>query len=380
MKERPDGGRPHGDPAGPRQEPVGACPLCGDDRSEVLWTLPDRLYGVPGEYRYVRCSGCGSVYQSPRVREEDLHRCYPAQYYTHGDGDEGDEGGDRQGGLRSVRDRIRGWIRWAVQGGDVGNGGDAPGWPARAVGRILARSRMLRERAFFGLVDPVIPRSGFPGRALEIGSGSGWELSLLSRSGWTAEGVEVDPAAAEGARRSYGVPVRVGDFPEVVGPDERFDLIYLSHVFEHLPDLEETLRFFRRHVGSGGRVVLVFPNLHALGARVWERSWQGWDPPRHLVLPTHAGIRNLARRTGLHFRIETRARGATFIHAASRAIERRAGTPLNPRAGAGDRLLAVVEGLLVAAGLPLGEETVVVLEVAEGAEGAEGTEGWEDTG
>ena len=38
---------------------------------------------LAGDYRYVRCAGCRSVYQSPRVVEEDLHLCYPGGYYTH---------------------------------------------------------------------------------------------------------------------------------------------------------------------------------------------------------------------------------------------------------------------------------------------------------
>jgi len=412
----------------PRTVPLEACPLCGEGASEEMWTLPDRLYGVPGEYRYVRCATCGSVYQSPRVRSGDLHLCYPSGYYTHAgeaadtqapaarsaggvDADERDAGSAAatDDGLRVLRDRVRSWIRWAVQGdvrgddhsrrveapgfgndglrddglrddgvggGGVGGGANPrPGLAGRLLGRALAGSRRLRERAFFGLIDSVVPRSGEPGRALEIGAGSGWELGLLQRVGWQAEGVELDPAAAAAARDD-GLRVRVGDFLEVVGDDETYDLIYLSHVFEHLAELEEAFRFFGRHLRPGGRTIIRFPNLHSLGVRAWGRHWQGWDPPRHLVLPSHEGIRALARRAGLsgvRLRIETRARDAGFVPASSRAIEERFGEsdrpspsdPLKPTRRLGDHLTGGVEAVLVALGLPLGEETVVVLEVPE---------------
>lgn len=374
-----------------------------------MWSQPDRLYGVPGTYRYVRCRSCRSVYQSPRVRPEELHRCYPEGYYTHGDEETGDAGPDPSGSagaedcppssapgprggdgaLRSLRDGVRSGIRWAVQGGAP------PARVARLLGRLLARSRTLRERAFFGLVDPVIPRDPEPGRALEIGSGSGWELSLLARVGWKARGVEFDARAAERSRRVHGVDVRTGDFLEVVGAEERYDLIYLSHVLEHLPDLEGAFRFLRRHLRPGGRAVLVFPHARGLGARVWGRDWQGWDPPRHLVLPSPEGIRELARGAALRARVRFRAGSASFVHAASRAIARRRGVgeparagtgreggagrrtgtdgdardldPLSPSMGIRDRILGGLGGLLVALGFPSGEEMVVVLEPAERA-------------
>lgn len=337
----------------PRTEDVPACPVCTGKEADELWILRDRLHGVPGRYRYVRCARCASVYQSPRVRDEDLHLCYPDAYYTHSAA--GGESSASAG--RSARDRIRQWIRWAVQGGE------APGAPGRLLGRALAASRWLRERAFFGLRDEVIPRSPRPGRALEVGPGSGWELHLLERLGWNAEGVELDPTAAEQARRRAGVRVRIGDFADVVRPHERFDLIYLSHVFEHLPDIRRTLALFRRRLRPRGRVVLAYPNPQGAGARIWGSDWFAWEPPRHLVLPSLRGMRLLARDLGLEVRLRTGARNAAFIQGASRRLRCEAGVDSDIfRSGALDAVFARVEGVLAATGLPVGDEVTAILE------------------
>ena len=47
------------------------------------------------------------------------------------------------------------------------------------------------------------------GRLLEIGCGSGTALSYMESLGWQAEGVELDPAAVDNARRK-GIKAQQG--------------------------------------------------------------------------------------------------------------------------------------------------------------------------
>ena len=57
--------------------------MCEGSAEVHLSAVPDRFCGVPGTFSYRRCRSCGSVFQDPRVLEEDLAICYPASYYTH---------------------------------------------------------------------------------------------------------------------------------------------------------------------------------------------------------------------------------------------------------------------------------------------------------
>jgi SAM-dependent methyltransferase len=228
---------------------------------------------------------------------------------------------------------------------------------------MLSAWRRLRERAFYDLViDELIPAGGRAGRALEIGCGAGELMQRLQRVGWDVEGVEWDAAAAEVARMASGCPVWVGDFREAPLRAGGFQLIVLNHVFEHLADPLAALGRMRELLAPEGRAVLVFPNPQSLGAKVYRSAWFHWDAPRHLVLPSVPALVSAAPSAGLRVaRVRTSAKFAAAHSAPSRAYRAGLGadaTVVGPR----DQAFAFVERGLVALGLNLGEEAIVVLE------------------
>src|SRR5882757_6226694 len=64
-------------------EELDCCPACASPRRMPKFVLPDYFHGVPGEFQYVACISCATVYQNPRVVVEDLGHCYPSNYFTH---------------------------------------------------------------------------------------------------------------------------------------------------------------------------------------------------------------------------------------------------------------------------------------------------------
>ena len=209
-------------PRTPRTEPVAACPLCGSLRHAHRFEKPDRLFDVPGRYRYDECGECGTVFQNPRVIVADLPLLYPGIYYTHEPPSLG--GGRAAPTLRGLRDELARRVRAAVR---PGNG------PAGIVGRLLASSARMRERTFRDRgLDELIPRVAEVGRLLDVGCGTGTHMQFLSELGWETEGLEWDARAAEVARRVTGRPVSVGDVQSLTGQG-RFEAILLNHIFEH---------------------------------------------------------------------------------------------------------------------------------------------------
>jgi SAM-dependent methyltransferase len=316
--------------------------------------LPDLLLRVPASFRYVQCTACSTVYQDPRVREEDIALCYPSGYYTRGAGAPWTPTPAPIGGLR---DRLRRAIRWAADS----EPDPTLSLPLRLAGALLALHPGLRRRARFGLVDGLAPPVGRRRRCLEVGPGHGIDLFCLRTLGWEAQGLEIDPLAAEQARATSGCEVRVGTLASTDYPLSSFDLVYMSHVFEHLPDPLPALARCLELLRPGGRLVLVYPNPHALTARLFGRFSCVFEPPRHLVLPSIRAIVLLARNAGFRWAAaRTSARHATTYVSASRA--QRAGLAWDwkrPRSPApGDRLLGWLEGALVVLGLPVGEEVV----------------------
>jgi SAM-dependent methyltransferase len=335
----------------PRTEPVGACPLCGTIDSRVAFSAPDRFCGTPGEFIYRRCAGCETVFQDPKVIREDLAICYPDRYYTH-DSEE-TWSGSASGRFRSVRNALRAAIKDAVQ--------KRPSSRLKfSLGRVASLSTRLRDRAFNGLVDELIPSWPFGLRALEIGCGAGRLMEKLQSAGWVVEGVEWDPVAADVARKRCGRPVWEGDFLEIDLPTGQYHLVVLSHVFEHLEDPIEALYRIKELLAPGGRAVLFYPNPQSAGARAFGNAWCHWDPPRHLVLPPLLSLANAVDRVGLRA-VQCRTRTGAYVSYFAGTVS--AGTAASPfRKSKAGRAVAAFARLLTSFGFKVGEEAIIVVQ------------------
>lgn len=342
----------------PRVRHVECCPLCGGADSAAFLAAHDRLYDVRGEYRYRRCRSCRTVFQDPMVVPADLSACYPIEYYTHAppEGCGLTSASDSSSALRRARSALRDAVKDCVRGE-----------PARGsyqwLARILARSRVIRERSF-RIPDELIPR-GSRRRALDVGCGSGALMLDLMLAGWSIDGVEPDPRAAEVARRLTGCTVHQEDLFQAPLPLACFDLVVLNHVIEHLPDPEMALRRLTELLAPSGRLVLIYPNPDSLLATLYAGRWLGWDVPRHLVIPPLPSLVRLSARWGLAAGSARSFANSTEVStnsALSRAL--RAGRRpdvLNPHITALDRGLAILERVLMSVGFSCGEEAILVL-------------------
>jgi SAM-dependent methyltransferase len=345
-------------PAPPRTAEVGVCPLCGADDSVVLYRMPDRLHGTPGEFTYRRCTSCRTVFQDPRVVPEDLGLCYPRTYFTHSRPSiPASSTAPGSHPLIVARDTLRRAIVASVRGEPTA------GWTG-LLGRVLARSRWLRERAFYDAVmDELLPRAIVSQRALDVGCGAGDLLRALQCVGWAVEGVEWDPAAADMAREVTGLCITQGDFRHLDLPLGVYGLVVLHHVYEHLDEPVAALSRIADLLAPGGHAVLVYPNPDSLGARLFRDCWFAWEAPRHLVLPPGLAVSEAALRLGsVRVQVSTITRSASEMYLRSAAY--RSGVwgdhPI-PRAGWVARLFGFAETAAASLGFRVGEETVVTL-------------------
>ena len=344
----------------PQTIPVEQCPACRARGANFFFKAIDRLHGVPGEYIYRRCRDCQTVFQDPKVISRDLMLCYPNDYYTHRRQDCARPLDPpfalSQRPLSRLRDRIRRAIAAAV------NGIAAPG-AMGLLGRWLAASRMLRERAFHNIVsDEFLPGKSGTLRALEVGCGNGQFLRKLQWVGWKGRGVELDPDAAAEARRLSGCQILDGDFRSIKLDQGSYELVVLSHVFEHLDDPHGSLARIEELLSLEGRAVLIYPNPRSLGALILRERWFPWEPPRHLVLPSIRAITNLARETGLSCEARTSARNAPAYSLWSRQLCNGEAVDFDhPVVRVKDRLFGLLERTLVRLGLEVGEEVIAVL-------------------
>jgi SAM-dependent methyltransferase len=335
--------------------------MCGSRVSRPFLSGADRVHDTPGTFHYRLCASCSSVFQDPRVLQEDLALCYARDYYTHQDpGLPPSPVSEADRPLGSTRNLVRRSIVSALQGVRM------PG-PLGLLGRVLGCSRWLRQRAFYDrLMDELLPRSPERLKALDIGCGNGYLLSALDRAGWDAEGVEWDATSAEFARSAVRKDVRVGDFFQLDLPLNHYSLVSLSHVFEHLPEPRHALKRIAELLKTGGIAVLIWPNPHCVGAKFFKADWRPWEVPRHIVLPAHTAVMREAINYGLQpVSSRTLADHALqfFEESGNLQTNRTAFSRLIGRRLA-YRALEFWERFLVLLGRPAGEEIVVVLKKA----------------
>ena len=104
------------------------------------------------------------------------------------------------------------------------------------------------------------------GRLLSIGCGSGVELQIGQRRGWTVEGYDVDPETTCKVSRKLNIPVHTGDLCHLGLAAHSYDCVYLDQVLEHPKQPQRCLREAHRLLRPGGVMFLACPNIMSIAA------------------------------------------------------------------------------------------------------------------
>ena len=118
-------------------------------------------------------------------------------------------------------------------------------------------------------------------RLLEIGCGMGFFLEEAVRRGFAAQGLEVNRWEVE-MMRARGLNVRAGTLEEASIPSESIDVVCMSHVLEHVPDLRSLLCDVHRVLRPGGVLALSQPHYAAPLPWALRHLWYGWQWEQHL--------------------------------------------------------------------------------------------------
>jgi SAM-dependent methyltransferase len=234
-----------------------ACNFCGSTEALPLFEGPDRLLGLPGHFRVVRCARCGLIRQDPRPTRETIDFYYPPAYEPYS----------------IAIDEEPSWLRR---------------WDRRY-------GMHKRQRA--------IERCCPGGRLLDVGCATGNFLYEMARSGrWQVEGVEPNVEAARYGQDHLGLTIYIGELTAVDLPAGAYDVITMWNVFEHLHDPMANLRAVARLLKTGGWFVFSIPNLGSWERHLLGKYWMGWELPRHLYYPSASLMAAMLHEVGMELR------------------------------------------------------------------------------
>lgn len=116
---------------------------------------------------------------------------------------------------------------------------------------------------------------------LDVGCGNGDFLADAQSLGMKVRGVETALSAVNVARER-GLECDSGGVASLAEISERFDVIRLFHVLEHLDEPLESLRTIARALSPGGVMIIEVPNADGIMARLCHEDWFPLEVPRHL--------------------------------------------------------------------------------------------------
>jgi SAM-dependent methyltransferase len=248
------------------------CRWCSSSSLGEPLAAREMMFGSRRKYEYRKCRSCGSLGRDlSTVPAEDL---YPPAYYS------------------------------LARGNDVSSFRYRPIAPLRATTDVLLKYPLgvtqieragipLRRGAFlqwFGATG-IHRRS----RILDIGSGDGGLLRLLARMGFTNL-FGIDPHL-EAELHDAPVELRRMDVRSV-DRAQRFDVVMLHHVLEHLDNPAEELVKVRALLSPSGLLVLRVPVVDSWAAATYGANWVQLDAPRHQAIPTVKALIDAAEAAG----------------------------------------------------------------------------------
>ena len=224
------------------------CYCCGKSNFQLYVKAKDNY---SSEYfDIVKCSDCGFIFTNPRPGIEEI-----GNYYTSTD-------------YISHNSHSKGLIPRIYR---------------------IARKYMMGKK--LSLINNIIgKKQDFS--LLDFGCGTGDFLGFVKQHNIFAEGVEPDQHAREIARSINHADTYSVESSKNI-EQEKFDVITLWHVLEHIHDLHNQIEFFYKWLKKEGKLLIAVPNIESYDAEKYGKYWDALDVPRHIYHYSPKNIRQI---------------------------------------------------------------------------------------
>jgi 2-polyprenyl-3-methyl-5-hydroxy-6-metoxy-1,4-benzoquinol methylase len=224
------------------------CPICGKEEFKNFLVVTDNSVSKES-FVIVECENCTFKFTNPRPDIESIGSYYESEeYISHSNTKTG------------------------------------------IINRAYHVVRSITTKQKVELINRYAPTKG---SILDYGCGTGVFLTACKKDGWKVQGVEPNDKARELAAESAGTTIAT-DLGEVA--NEKFNVITLWHVLEHIHMLNETISQLISHLTEDGVLIVAVPNADSHDAKQYKENWAAYDVPRHLYHFTQPTMKRFLKR------------------------------------------------------------------------------------
>jgi 2-polyprenyl-3-methyl-5-hydroxy-6-metoxy-1,4-benzoquinol methylase len=153
-------------------------------------------------------------------------------------------------------------------------------------------SQQSKGRKIYEFIQPF-----YPSKVLEIGCAAGGILSIFKDHGCEVLGLDYDEDYLDVARNN-GVNVQNGSI-EVLRGNDKYDLIILSHVLEHMVSPVKVLSQVTRHLTPTGAIYIEVPSLNNVSDGGYGFDLLQFFQNAHTIHFTKSTLDMLSKKSGL---------------------------------------------------------------------------------
>lgn len=228
-------------------ENINNCPIC--EKTDFTNFLICKDYSVSGEsFAISQCKSCGLKFTNPRPDQKNIDKFYESKdYISH----------------TNVSNNL-----------------------------INLVYKIARKFTLFSKYKILKKYTDNKGRILDYGCGTGNFLSYCKEKGWDVIGVEPNSKARSAAEKENLIILNSIDNLQ---DEEKFDVITLWHVLEHIHDLKYVFNKLKARLNKNGIICVAVPNSNSYDCDHYKQYWAAYDLPRHLYHFNPNTFKNLVK-------------------------------------------------------------------------------------
>lgn len=228
------------------------CPICGSKNHSCLFTTRDFRYSTCDvRFKVVICQGCGFKFLNPRPTQESIWEFYKNDFHKPGD----------SGAYVFMQPLFK-----------------------------LFTQKLIRD----------IRGYKTNGKVLDIGCGNGHLLSILTREGYDAYGVEPSDCATKFFPNNVRGKIYNKKIKECAFTEKFFDFIFLFQSLEHIHNLEDLFQEIKRILSPRGILWIAVPNDEFFESKLFGPYYYNLEAPRHLYFFSKESLSGILRKYGFN--------------------------------------------------------------------------------